>query len=58
MTTQTITRPAARTTIRPITAKGWHQDPRGEHKLRFHDGAEWTEHTTHHGPVPCQGCAR
>lgn len=40
------------------TAKGWHADPFGQHKLRFHDGRGWTEHTTHHGPVPCQGCHR
>ena len=38
------------------TSKGWHDDPRGEHKLRFHDGTGWTEHTTHFGPVPCAGC--
>ena len=62
MTTQTLTRHAL--TIRPITIeptsaqKGWHSDPFGQHKMRFHDGLGWTDHTTHHGPVPCQGCAR
>lgn len=50
-TTATLVRPVVRT-----TDKGWHDDPRGEHKLRFHDGHEWTEHTTHFGPVPCTGC--
>jgi len=40
------------------TAKGWHADPFGQHKLRFHDGRGWTEHATHHGPVPCRGCHR
>jgi hypothetical protein len=39
-----------------VTRKGWHDDPRGEHKLRYHDGDTWTEHTTHFGPVPCHGC--
>lgn len=53
MSTSTMTRPA---TDSATQVKGWHKDPRGEHKLRFHDGAEWTDHTTHHGPVPCSGC--
>lgn len=44
------------TKVRTPTKKGWHDDPRGEHKLRFHDGVEWTDHTTHFGPVPCAGC--
>lgn len=44
------------TAIKTRTSKGWHDDPRGEHKLRFHDGNDWTEHTTHFGPVPCTGC--
>ena len=53
-TTTTLTR----TTTTRTTKKGWHDDPRAEHKLRFHDGDAWTEHTTHHGPVPCLGCHR
>jgi len=56
MTTHTLLRPIR--TAAATTAKGWHLDPRGEHKLRFHDGSAWTEHTTHHGPVPCAGCGR
>lgn len=43
----------------PVTVtveRGWHTDPRREHDLRFHDGEAWTEHVTHFGPVPCQGC--
>ncbi|MEL7157495.1 MAG: DUF2510 domain-containing protein [Actinomycetota bacterium] len=39
-----------------IVDRGWHADPRREHDLRFHDGAAWTEHVTHFGPVPCRGC--
>ena len=52
--TATMTRPVVGT-VR-TTKKGWHDDPRGEHKMRFHDGVAWTEHTTHFGPVPCTGC--
>ena len=40
----------------PAAVKGWHADPEGRHDLRFHDGKAWTEHVTHFGPVPCQGC--
>jgi hypothetical protein len=39
-----------------ILAKGWHPDPHQAHDLRYHDGAAWTEHVTHFGPVPCTGC--
>lgn len=49
-----ITTTAAPTTT--ITTKGWHDDPRGEHEMRYHDGNDWTEHVTHFGPVPCRGC--
>jgi hypothetical protein len=35
---------------------GWHRDPWRQHDLRYHDGRQWTEHVTHFGPVPCQGC--
>ncbi len=38
------------------TAAGWHPDPEGAHRLRYHDGRGYTAHTTHFGPVPCQGC--
>lgn len=45
-------------TIKPVAAvKGWHADPLNQHDLRFHDGTAWTEHVTHFGPVPCQGCS-
>lgn len=57
--TDTIARPATDPTAsetRRITKKGWFEDPRGEHRLRFHDGVKWTVHTTHYGPVPCLGC--
>jgi hypothetical protein len=40
----------------PVAAKGWHDDPWHHHELRYHDGAGWTEHVTHFGPVPCAGC--
>ncbi len=51
-------RPNAARTISLLepTEKGWFNDPMGQHKFRFHDGLEWTEHTTHFGPVPCLGC--
>ncbi len=51
----TETMNASATAVR-VTRKGWHDDPRGDHKLRYHDGDTWTEHTTHFGPVPCHGC--
>ncbi len=41
-----------------VISKGWHADPMAIHKLRWHDGEEWTEHVTHFGPVPCQQCGR
>lgn len=36
---------------------GWFNDPLGRHHLRYHDGTEWTDHVTHFGPTPCEGCA-
>lgn len=36
--------------------KGWHSDPYGQHRLRYRDDTEWTEHVTHSGPTPCPGC--
>ncbi|MEZ5226061.1 MAG: DUF2510 domain-containing protein [Acidimicrobiales bacterium] len=39
-------------------SKGWHADPMAIHKLRWHDGTEWTERVTHFGPVPCHHCGR
>lgn len=36
---------------------GWFTDPLGLHRLRYFDGAGWTEHVTHFGPTPCRGCA-
>ncbi len=47
---------ATKTTEAVAATKGWHADPQGRHDLRFHDGTSWTEHVTHFGPVPCQGC--
>lgn len=52
--TTTLERNTSTTTT--ITLKGWHTDPEAQHDLRFHDGTAWTEHVTHFGPVPCQGC--
>lgn len=46
---------AVRPDAEPVTA-GWHDDPMGEHQLRYHDGEGWTEHVTHFGPRPCAGC--
>ncbi len=49
--------PTLAPTLAPIEVdRGWHDDPFDQHALRFHDGNGWTEHVTHHGPVPCQGC--
>lgn len=28
---------------------GWHTDPRGSHELRYHDGADWTNHVSDGG---------
>lgn len=39
-----------------VVAKGWHADPMAIHKMRWHDGTEWTGHVTHYGPVPCHHC--
>lgn len=61
-TTLALTAPAAETSSHPtlvfpaVVTKGWHADPMRIHKMRWHDGAEWTEHVTHFGPVPCQHC--
>ena len=35
---------------------GWFSDPHEIHKLRYFDGSRWTDHVTHFGPTPCQGC--
>jgi hypothetical protein len=35
---------------------GWFPDPEGVHHLRYFDGVDWTDHVTHFGPTPCQGC--
>lgn len=43
--------------VAPIALEaGWHRDPRGEHRLRYFDGAKWTDNVTHFGPWPCEGC--
>ncbi len=46
----------ATTERRKLTA-GWHNDPKGHHRLRYFDGDEWTDHVTHFGPTPCLRCA-
>jgi hypothetical protein len=38
------------------TKAGWFMDPTGQHKLRYFDGTEWTDHVTCYGPSPCTGC--
>lgn len=43
------------TLTRPPT-DGWFPDPTGDHRMRYFDGLEWTEHVTHFGPQPCHGC--
>ncbi|MEY2421147.1 MAG: hypothetical protein QOI95_1214 [Acidimicrobiaceae bacterium] len=32
-----------------ITAPDWYPDPFGRHEMRYHDGAQWTEHVSSHG---------
>ncbi len=58
MTARVLTRSADLRTIQPLqrVAAGWHPDPEGAHRLRYHDGQAFTAHTTHFGPVPCAGC--
>ncbi len=64
MTTSTLVRTGPhRTAPHPISESvptiaepGWHADPMRLHKLRWHDGTEWTGHVTHFGPVPCLHC--
>jgi hypothetical protein len=44
----------------PLTGRrspAWYPDPRHQHQLRYFDGATWTDHVTHLGPVPCPGCS-
>lgn len=36
---------------------GWYRDPSGQHEMRYNNGQHWTEHVTHSGPTPCQGCS-
>ncbi len=38
------------------TSAGWFDDPRGEHRFRYFDGTDWTDHVTHYGPTPCLRC--
>ncbi|MEZ5228102.1 MAG: DUF2510 domain-containing protein [Acidimicrobiales bacterium] len=40
-----------------VTAAGWYSDPFGQHRMRYFSGTEWTDHVTHFGPTPCQGCS-
>ena len=30
----------------PLPPAAWHPDPKGQHRLRYWDGANWTEHTS------------
>lgn len=30
----------------PVVSEGWHPDPRGEHRLRWWDGRQWTAHVS------------
>jgi len=30
----------------PLPPPAWHPDPSGQHRLRYWDGAQWTEHTS------------
>lgn len=43
-------------TMSGVDEPGWHPDPTGEHNLRYFNGTVWTDHVTHHGPMPCSGC--
>ena len=52
----TIEQPIDR--IRNAQSAGWFPDPKRQHHLRYHDGRGWTEHVTHFGPAPCDGCRR
>ena len=45
----------AEPTLQSVEA-GWFPDPTRQHDLRYHDGTDWTDHVTHFGPTPCQGC--
>jgi hypothetical protein len=34
----------------PVVPPGWHPDPSGHHRLRWWDGARWTEHIWNEAP--------
>jgi hypothetical protein len=34
----------------PMPPPGWHPDPSGEHRLRWWDGVQWSQHTWSQGP--------
>ena len=36
----------------PAPAPGWHPDPHGAASLRYHDGVQWTDHTTEPALMP------
>src|SRR3984957_2619036 len=36
----------------PVPPPGWHPDPSGEHRLRWWDGVQWSQHTWSQGPPP------
>ncbi len=50
--------PTTTTNGRQTVEAGWHDDPFGLHRMRYHSGRDWTEHVTHFGPTPCAGCGR
>ncbi|MBA3421799.1 MAG: DUF2510 domain-containing protein [Thermoleophilaceae bacterium] len=41
-----VAAPTASTLPPPAPAADWYSDPRSEARLRYWDGAAWTEHTT------------
>ncbi len=43
-------------TIENATQAGWFDDPQALHAKRYFDGSVWTDHVTHYGPAPCEGC--
>ena len=39
----------------PTAPPGWHPDPSGQHRLRWWDGTQWTEHTWNDAPHASAG---
>ena len=40
-----FSRPAPRSKARSAAKADWYPDPRGEKRLRYWDGSQWTDHT-------------